>query len=108
MLSSYTFLVPDTFQSELTVIRPRGAVVLFDNMAVADSLFARSGSAFEVARVPLMRGTTTTGASPHTVKTMAGPEGRQPNVGIMVRGMDGDCSYGYMGGLSVQVLNPVE
>jgi hypothetical protein len=88
------------------VIRPRGAKVLFDDMAISESRFTSSGGMFEVARVPLTRGSG--GASPHTVTTQGGPEGPKPQVGIMVRGMDGDCSYGYMGGLSVKVINPVE
>ena len=55
LLSKYTFLVPDKFQSQLTVIRPEGARVMFDGMMMPDSLFVSSGGGFEVGRIDFDR-----------------------------------------------------
>jgi hypothetical protein len=45
--------------------------------------------------------------TPHTVTAVAGPDGRVFPPGISVYGVDVNCSYGYVGGLSVQVINDI-
>jgi hypothetical protein len=111
-LSSYLFEVTDYFCSNLTVARKRGSLVQLDGTNVSDSLFTAAGGDYEVARLPLNQAMCGPGSSgsvqAHLVKTVAGPEGRAAPAGIVVSGMDSNCSYSYVGGLSITVINPVE
>jgi hypothetical protein len=107
-LSKYTFIVPGKFRSQLTVVRPRGVKVKLDGMVMGDNLFVPSGGDFEVGRLDFERDDAIGGApATHTIETEAGPDGMAPKIGIEVRGMDEDCSYGYSGGLSIELINPI-
>ncbi|HJZ87676.1 MAG TPA: IgGFc-binding protein [Polyangia bacterium] len=109
-LPTYLFQVPSFFCSKLTVSRKMGVVVLLDGVAIADSLFTDAGGGYQVGRLPIgMRcGSGTMGmADTHTIAVMPTPEGRTFPAGIGVLGVDLDCSYGYVGGLSVQVINDI-
>src|SRR5262249_40944153 len=112
-LASYLFEVTDYFCSNLTVVRKQGSTVQLDGASIADSLFNPSGGPYEVARLPLnqqqMCGGTSTGQiTSHRVVAQSGPEGRSSPAGIVVSGMDSNCSYAYVGGLNVNAINPVE
>src|SRR5262249_41606034 len=111
-LPSYLFEVTDYFCSNLTVVRKRGSTVQLDGTAISDSLFNPAGGEYEVARLPLnmtMCGAGSTGVvTPHRVHAQSGPEGRSSPAGIVVSGMDSNCSYSYVGGLNINVINPVE
>jgi hypothetical protein len=113
-LPTYTFEVPDFFCSTLIVTRKAGTPVQLDNMTIADSLFVLAGGGYEVARLPLNQtgcgsegGTMGTSVA-HVVTTLPGPEGAATPAGISVNGEDVLCSYGYVGGLNLSVINPVE
>jgi len=111
-LASYLFEVTDYFCSVLTVVRKQGSSVTVDGRTLSDSIFTPAGGTYEIGRYPLnqqMCGGTSTGqVSPHTVRAQAGPEGRSSPAGIIVSGMDLNCSYAYVGGLNVNTINPVE
>lgn len=108
LLSSYTFLVPGKFTSQITVIRPRGVRVLYDGQPLGDQLFVPAGNDYEVGRIDIDRDDSI-GSMPqtHTLATEETPDGMKPKIGIEVRGMDHDCSYGYSGGLSIEIINPI-
>jgi hypothetical protein len=113
-LPSYLFEAPDFFCSTLDVIRKAGTTVKLDNNAIADSLFTPAGNGYEVARLPLDTDMSACGVgrsqgnvTQHTITTVAGPDGRIYPPGISVYGVDVNCSYGYVGGLSVQVINDI-
>src|SRR5262249_34523692 len=109
-LPRYLFQVPSFFCSKLTVSRKMGVVVLLDGVAIADSLFTDAGGGYQVGRLPIgMRcGSGTMGmADAHTSAVWPTPEGRTSPAGSGVLGVDLDCSYGYVGGLSVQVINDI-
>jgi hypothetical protein len=111
-LPQYLFEVTDFFCTTLTVSRKMGQTVLLDGMAIADSLFTPAGGGYEVARMPLNQGMCGVGSpgntQTHTIKTPAGPDGKVNPAGIDALGVDINCSYGYVGGLSITVINPVE
>ena len=110
-LSQYTFIVPGKFRSQLTVVRQKGAKVKLDGMVMGDNLFLPSGGDWEVGRVDFERDAfdTGTGGTPksHFIETETIPDGGRPKIWIEVRGMDEDCSYGYTGGLSIEIINPI-
>src|SRR5262249_43073668 len=111
-LPSYLFEVTDYFCSNLTVVRKQGSTVQLDGVSIANSLFNPAGGTYEVARLPLnqqMCGGTSSGlVAAHTVNAQSGPEGQSSPAGIIVSGMDSNCSYAYVGGLNVNAINPVE
>jgi hypothetical protein len=43
----------------------------------------------------------------HTISTPPGLDGRTHPAGIDLYGVDINCSYGYVGGLSISVINPI-
>ena len=111
-LASYLFEATDYFCSNLTVVRKQGAVVQVNGMTISDSLFTPAGGTYEVARYPLNQmacgGTSTGSVAPYSVRALSGPEGMSSPAGIIVSGMDSNCSYAYVGGLNVNAINPVE
>jgi hypothetical protein len=112
-LPEYLFGVPDFFCTTLTVTRKAGTVVQLDGMPIADSLFNPVGGGFEVARLPVNQTQCGVGNSQgmvvsHTIRTPAGPDGHTNPAGIDLYGVDINCSYGYVGGLNITVINPVE
>jgi hypothetical protein len=112
-LPSYLFEVTDYFCTNLTVVRKRGASVQLDNQTIADSLFNPVAGDYEVARLPLNMTACGVGmgngnVTPHQVTSIAGPENRASPAGILVNGLDDICSYAYVGGLAITVINPVE
>jgi hypothetical protein len=112
-LRSYLFQATDFFCSTLTVARRAGSTVLLDNVAIANSLFTPAGGGYEVARLPLNaaacgEGNAVGASVNHTVTTMPGPDGQPAPAGIDVEGVDFNCSYGYVGGLNITVINPIE
>jgi len=112
-LQQYLFGVPDFFCTTITVTRKAGTVVQLDGSPIADSLFNDAGGGYQVAHFPIMQpGGCGVGGSmgqvvPHTVKALPTPEGRNFPAGIDLYGVDINCSYGYVGGLSVQVINDI-
>src|SRR5262249_4477434 len=112
-LSEYRFGVPDFFCSTLFVSRKAGTTVLLDNAPIADSLFSPVGGGYEVAHLPINQmpgcgvGSSQGIVDSHVITAAAGPDGRAAAPGIDLYGVDINCSYGYVGGLSIQVINPI-
>jgi IgGFc binding protein len=112
-LANYLFEATDYFCSNLTVVRKQGAVVQVNGMTPSNSLFNPAGGTYEVARYPLNQmacgvGNATGAITPYVVHAQSGAEGMSSPVGIIVSGMDFNCSYAYVGGLNVNAINPVE
>jgi hypothetical protein len=105
-LQTYSFQTPDIFQSVLAVTRYNGTPVILDGMMMADSLFNDAGGGYQVAEYPI--GSAGSGTiSPHTLTVGMAPDQRMHPAGIQVFGMDVNCSYAYVGGLNVQVINDI-
>jgi hypothetical protein len=112
-LASYLFEATDYFCSNVTIVRRQGAIVQVNGMTPSDSLFTPAGGGYQVARLPLNQmscgvGQATGAVTPYNVRAQAGAEGTSSPVGIIVSGMDLNCSYAYVGGLNVNAINPVE
>lgn len=92
-LPRYVVTVPTGWDPDtLTIVRPAGAEVLLDDMAIDDSEFHAVGPAYEVARI-----VTTDGV--HVIESEA-------DVAVTVVGYRDDDSYGYAGGLGTEKINP--
>jgi len=105
-LQTYTFQTPDIFDSVLAVTRYNGTPVILDGMTLSDSLFVDAGASYQVALYPIARsgqGMVTA----HTLTVGMAPDQHVHPAGIQVFGMDVNCSYGYVGGLNVQVINDI-
>ena len=111
-LQQYVVAVPDFFCSELFVTRKAGTTVLLDNMAISDSLFSASGGGYEVAHIVVPQTNCGVGSSmgvvdAHSIKTMPAPDGHTYPAEVDLYGVDVNCSYGYVGGLNITVINPI-
>jgi hypothetical protein len=93
-LSEYIFLTPNTYEVNYVIItRPLGAVITLDGAPVADAQFLSVAGAWEVARVAVSDGV-------HHIMG-SGP------FGIISVGYSPYVSYGYPGGMSLEIINPV-
>jgi hypothetical protein len=114
-LPQYVFGVPDFFCTDLFVTRKAGTVVLLDGMALADSLFNPAGNGYEVMHYGINQqpgqtcgvGNSTGQVASHKISVMPSPDGHTYPAGIELYGVDINCSYGYVGGLNVTVINPI-
>jgi hypothetical protein len=106
-LQKYAFQTPDIFQSVLAVTRYAGTPVLLDGSQIADSLFVDAGGGYQVALYPIPTQTGQGMVNPHTLTVNASPDGQTHPAGIQVYGEDVNCSYGYVGGLNITVINPI-
>src|SRR5262249_9416849 len=111
-LPEYLFGVPDFFCTTLFVTRKAGTTVLLDNTPIASSLFSAVGGGYEVAHLPVNQTNCGVGRSmgvlvSHPIKTPPGPTGMTTPAGIDLYGVDINCSYGYVRGLSISVINPI-
>jgi hypothetical protein len=111
-LQQYLFGVPDFFCTELVVTRHMGSAVLLDNMAISDSLFTPVGGGYEVAHLAVPQTQCGVGSSmgqvqAHSIKTMPAPDGHTYPAEVDLYGVDINCSYGYVGGLNITVINPI-
>ena len=88
LFKSLPFAVPPGFDLLLGIVRPAGAAVALDGVAVDDSSFEAVGSEFEVAAVPLAPCVPTDGSGvcTHQLASSGG-------VGMTLRGMDVGSSY---------------
>jgi len=112
-LPQYEFGVPDFFCTTLFVSRKMGTTVLLDGMALADSLFTPIGGGYEAMHYPINQqpgcgvGNSMGVVTPHNIKTPPAPDGHTYPAGIELYGVDINCSYGYVGGLNITVINPI-
>ncbi len=90
----YIFLTPNSYHKDyLNVIAPTGATVTLDGVDIPPASFtAVMGSGFGVHRREVPDGT-------HVIQS-------DVPFGIVVYGYDKDVSYGYPGGLGLEVINP--
>jgi hypothetical protein len=96
---SYVFLAPlDYAHDAITVVAPLGSSVLLDGAPLAGlvEIGAVGGVPYGVQRVEVSDGT-------HRLSAEGGA-----TAGLLVYGMDKDVSYGYPGGLDLEVINPIE
>jgi len=105
-LQTYAFQTPDIFDSVLAVTRYNGTPVILDGMTISDSLFVDAGGNYQVALYPIARSGQGMVTS-HTLTVGMAPDQHMHPAGIDVYGEDVNCSYGYVGGLNVQVINDI-
>lgn len=93
---SYVFLAPNDYQYDaITVIAPMGASITLDGAPLGAMTLVGDidGTSYGVVRSLVGDGT-------HRLQADGGTE-----VGLIVYGMDRDVSYGYPGGLDLEVIN---
>jgi hypothetical protein len=94
-LSRYVVLVPETWHFDYLVLaREQGAAVSIDGAPVDQGWIQVGASNYEVTRAPVSDG----------VHQLAG----SMPFGVTVVGYDWFDSYGYPGGLDMQIINPPE
>jgi hypothetical protein len=86
LLEDLRFAVLPNFDQLLGVVRPRGAEVDLDGVAIPDELFQTAGSLFEVAGVPLAVCAPAASVCTHHLTASRG-------FGMTLRGMDVESSY---------------
>ena len=93
-LDKYIFLTPNTYEVDhVIVVRPAGIDITLDGVLLTADRFIAVEAGWEVARVLV-------GDGFHTI------EGSKP-FGIIASGYSPYVSYGYPGGLSLEVINPI-
>jgi hypothetical protein len=93
-LDEYIFLTPMTYDVDFVVVtRPAGSQVTLDGLPMADGLFIPVGSEWEVGRTEIADGV-------HRIT------GTEP-FGIVAVGYSPWVSYGYPGGMNLEVINPI-
>ena len=93
-LEEYIFLTPNTYAADyVVVVRETGATITLDGTNIPNSAFTAITADYEVARRSLPDGV-------HRIS------GTAP-FGIIGVGYSPYVSYGYMGGLSLRVINPL-
>jgi len=93
-LEEYIFLTPLTYDVDYVIVtRPEGAVITLDGAAMDDAQFVRAAEGWEVARVIV-------GDGVHKISAA------EP-FGIIVEGFGPWVSYGYPGGMSLEIINPL-
>jgi hypothetical protein len=92
-MREYIFLTPGGFTNNyVTVIREAGAAVTMDGAAVAATFMPVAGSNYEVAHVAAAEGTH------HILSVLP--------FGIILEGYGYANSYGYPGGMNLEIINP--
>jgi hypothetical protein len=93
-LSEYIFLTPNTYEVNYVIItKPVGGEITLDGAPVAESQFLTVAGSWEVARVTVADGV-------HHIM------GTSP-FGIISVGYSPYVSYGYPGGMSLEIINPI-
>ena len=93
-LSEYIFLTPSTYEVDYVLVtRGAGAAITLDGAPLADGSFIPVASGWEVGRFPIADG----------VHQMTGTS----TFGIIAVGYSPYVSYGYPGGMSLEIINPV-
>jgi len=93
-LDKYIFLTPNTYEvDQVVVVRAAGATITLDDMVLTDERFIPVAAGWEVARVMV-------GDGVHSI-IGTGP------FGIIAVGYSPYVSYGYPGGLSLEIINPI-
>jgi hypothetical protein len=92
-MREYLFLTPNGFTNNyVTVIREAGSTVTLDSAPVTATFMPVPGASYEVAHLPLAVGTH------HIYSTLP--------FGIILEGYGYANSYGYPGGMKLEVINP--
>jgi len=92
-LDDYVFLTPNTYDIDYVIVtRPTGAVITLDTFEIPDISFIPAATGWEVARVEV-------GDDVHVIS------GTAP-FGIIAVGYSPYVSYGYMGGMALELINP--
>jgi len=93
--TDYVFLAPDKYAKDyVTIVAPKDAVVLFDDVEVDGGLWSVLGSGTaRAARFQIADGV-------HTVRA-------DEPIGVTVYGVDSYVSYGYPAGLDLRPINPI-
>jgi hypothetical protein len=92
-LDDYVFLTPNTYDIDYVIVtRPEGAAVTLDSLPIPDTSFIPAAMDWEVARVEV-------GDGVHVI-------GGTAPFGIISVGYSPYVSYGYAGGMKLEVINP--
>lgn len=93
-LDEYIFLTPMTYDVDFVIVtRPAGAEITLDGLPIADALFIPVGDDWEVGRTEIADGV-------HRITGTAA-------FGIIAVGYSPWVSYGYPGGMNLEVINPI-
>jgi len=92
-MREYLFLTPNGFTNNyVTIIREVGTTITLDGAAVSATFLPVTGSTYEVAHVTVAEGTH------HVFSTLP--------FGIILEGYGYANSYGYPGGMNLEIINP--